>query len=154
VETLGLNLTSTRDRAIADAKAYCNVSPEAVAKIEDRLGRAARHGNQVLTWTQLARGLALILPTTRELVVVDAAVVPSSRGLEAVDQIAMYLGWISFQHARVLANALVVDERHQPTPGFLRLAHLTGKFAGRHRDEHIFFQAAEARRVYAWFKQL
>jgi hypothetical protein len=154
MEIHGLNLTSTRDRLIADAKAYCDSSPAAVAAMEERLGRAARHGNQVLTWTQLARGLTLVLPSTQEQVIVDAAGAPSSPALRAVDQIAMYLGWVSFQHAGVLVNALVVDEHKQPTAGFLRLAQLTGKFAGHHRDEDVLFQAAEARRVYAWFKQL
>ena len=78
--------------------------------------------------------------------------------LEAIDQIAFYLGWVSFNFSErtIMANALVLDQNRRPTPGFLRLAQATGKFSKplRPRGEEVFFHANECKRVFGWFAQL
>lgn len=132
-----------------------NADPGASKIIAQRLADAASDG-RVLTYAELGRGISFRLPAINgdNAHVIDVADgIVRSTDKELLDEFLAFLTVQSYKHAKVLANALVVEHRSsEPAKAFIRLASELGIHHGTKRDSEMLFWLHELKKVHAWFK--
>lgn len=129
----------------------------ATRQIADRMGLAAR-SRKLLTYAELVRGIQFqglpgAQPAELRSMDINGGTL-SEVDREIADEIAIFLSIIAYRHASILPNAVIVDQRRQPSRGFFAAVQAVGLSCTNRRDERHFFWASETRRVFDWFKNL
>lgn len=133
---------------------YANANPDAKAELMRRIEAAGRK-RQLITYSDLVRGVTFCLPTVRQGVPFQIDV-GDWTGLDRAI-IGDFLGAISaetFEAGQFLASALVVNKAESnPSPPFFKWMEELGVLPDLKEDTVLAFWGDQVRRAHTWYSR-